>query len=71
MARSSYAEIGGYKSTDGGKTWKNMGLHDTHHISKIVIDPYNPEIVYVAALGHLYTRNTERRLFKTTDGGRT
>jgi len=71
MARSSYAGIGVYKSTDGGKTWKNMGLHDTHHISKIVIDPYNPDIVYVAALGHLYTRNEERGLFKTTDGGKT
>ena len=48
-----------------------MGLSDTHHIGRIVIDPVNPDIVYVAALGHLYTRNEERGLYKTTDGGRT
>lgn len=62
---------GVYKSTDGGKTWKNMGLKDTHHIGRIVIHPTNPDIVYVAALGHLWGPNKERGLFKTTDGGKT
>lgn len=70
MARSSYAGVGIFKSTDGGKTWKNMGLHDSHHISKILIDPVDPDIVYVAVLGHEYTFNEERGLFKTTDGGK-
>jgi len=69
--RSGYWGDGVYKSTDGGKTWANMGLQDSHHISRIVVHPSNPEIVYVAALGHLYTPNQERGVFKTTDGGRT
>lgn len=62
---------GVYKSTDGGTTWKNMGLHDTHHIGRIVIHPTNPDIVYVAGLGHLWGPNKERGLFKTDDGGKT
>jgi photosystem II stability/assembly factor-like uncharacterized protein/prefoldin subunit 5 len=61
---------GVYKSSDGGRTWKNMGLCDTHHIGRIVIHPTNPDIVYVAALGHLWGPNAERGLFKTTDGGK-
>ncbi|MCK4363541.1 MAG: hypothetical protein KAW85_01955, partial [Candidatus Aminicenantes bacterium] len=60
-----------YKSTDGGRTWKNMGLRDTHHIGRIVIHPTNPDIVYVAALGHLWGPNKERGLFRTMDGGKT
>jgi len=60
---------GVYKSTDGGKTWQNMGLKDTHHIGRIVIHPTNPDIVYVAALGHLWGPNKERGLYKTVDGG--
>jgi photosystem II stability/assembly factor-like uncharacterized protein len=62
---------GVYKSLDGGKTWKNMGLSDTHHIGRIVIHPTNPDIVYVAALGHLWGPNKERGLFRTVDGGKT
>ncbi|MGQ9619273.1 MAG: VPS10 domain-containing protein [Candidatus Aminicenantia bacterium] len=70
-SRSSYAGTGVFKSTDGGKTWKNMGLHDSHHIGRIIIHPENPNIVFVAVVGHLFTENEERGLFKTTDGGKT
>jgi photosystem II stability/assembly factor-like uncharacterized protein len=71
MARSSYAGTGIFKSKDGGKTWENMGLSDSHHIARIVIDPKDPDVVYVAVLGHEYTFNAQRGLFKTTDGGLT
>jgi photosystem II stability/assembly factor-like uncharacterized protein len=64
----SYGD-GVYKSTDGGKTWKNMGLKKTFQIGRIVVHPKNPDIVYVGALGRLYGPNEERGLFKTTDGG--
>ncbi|GAI81905.1 unnamed protein product, partial [marine sediment metagenome] len=60
---------GVYKSNDGGKTWIHMGLEDTHHVGRIVLDPYNPEVAYVAAVGHLWGPNQQRGLFKTTDGG--
>ena len=60
-----------YKSNDGGKTWKNMGLADTHHIGRVVIHPKNPDVVYVAALGHLWGANPERGVYKTADGGKT
>src|SRR6185295_11011549 len=60
---------GVYKSTDGGKNWKNMGLKATFQIGKIVIHPKNPDIVYVGALGRLYGTSEERGLYKTTDGG--
>jgi len=70
-SRSSYAGTGIYKTTDGGETWKNMGLRDSHHISEIIIDPKNNNIVYVAVLGHLYTTNEQRGIFKTLDGGKT
>lgn len=62
---------GVYKSTDGGKTWTNMGLRNTRHIGEIHIDPRNNDHVYVAALGNLWGRNDERGLYKTTDGGKT
>jgi len=62
---------GVYKSTDGGQTWSNIGLRDTKQISKIIVDPQNAKVVYVAALGHAYTPNAERGVFKSTDGGST
>lgn len=62
---------GVYKSTDAGKTWKHVGLAPTQHISRIVIDPKNPNIVLVAAQGALYSPSKERGIFKSTDGGAT
>ncbi len=60
---------GVYKSTDAGKTWTHLGLKETQHIARIIIHPDNPDVVYVAAQGQFYGRNTERGIFKTTDGG--
>jgi photosystem II stability/assembly factor-like uncharacterized protein len=60
-----------YKTLDGGKTWKHMGLKETEHISAIAINPQNPDIVYVAAVGHAFAPNEERGVFMTTDGGKT
>jgi photosystem II stability/assembly factor-like uncharacterized protein len=62
---------GMYKSTDGGKTWTFIGLGDTHIITWVLVDPTNPDVVYVAALGHLFGSNPDRGVFKTTDGGKT
>jgi len=70
-SRSSYAGAGVYKSTDGGKTWQRLGLADSHHIGRIVLHPSDPNTAWVAAVGHLYTPNRERGIFKTTDGGKT
>ena len=67
---SSFGD-GIYKTTDGGKTFTNIGLKDTQTIARIVIDPKNPETVYVASPGHLFGPNPERGIFKTTDGGKT
>ena len=61
---------GVYRSSDAGKTWTHVGLSDTHAISRIRIDPANPELVYVAALGHPYGTNTERGVFRSRDGGK-
>lgn len=69
--RSSYWGDGVYKTTDGGETWTNTGLHDSHHIGRIVVDPADSNRVFVAALGHLYTPNEERGLYRTSDGGET
>lgn len=69
--QSSSWGCGVFKSVDGGATWQHMGLSDTLHIARIVIHPTNPDIVYVAAVGHLWGPNEERGLFRTTDGGKT
>lgn len=69
--RSSQTGAGIFKSTDGGNSWKHMGLIDTNTISRILIHPKNSDIVYVAASGHEWTKNEERGLYKTTDGGQT
>src|SRR5438270_605039 len=61
---------GMYKSTDAGKTWHSIGLEDTRHIGRLAVNPKNPDIVFVAALGHAYGRNTERGVFRSTDGGK-
>ncbi|MCB0382432.1 MAG: glycosyl hydrolase [Psychroserpens sp.] len=70
-SRSSYAGIGILKSTDNGKTWQNMGLTDSHHIGRILINPNNADEVVVGVTGHLYSPNQERGIYKTTDGGQT
>ena len=70
-SRSSYAGMGMYKSKDNGKTWEYLGLPETHHIGKILLHPSDPNTVWVAALGHLYSFNKERGVFKTKDGGKT
>ena len=62
---------GVYKTTDGGKTWRHLGLEETQAVARIRIHPTNPDIVYVAALGHPYGDNPERGVFKSTDGGNT
>lgn len=61
---------GVYKSSDAGKTWTNIGLTDTRHIGRIAVDPNHPEVVYVAALGHVYGPNRERGVFRSQDGGK-
>jgi len=62
---------GMYKSTDAGKTWKKIGLDATHHIARVVVDPKNPNIVFVAAQGSLYSSSNDRGIYKSTDGGTT
>jgi photosystem II stability/assembly factor-like uncharacterized protein len=66
---TSYGD-GVYKSTDGGRSWKHMGLDRTRHISDIIIDPRNPDLVYVAAQGAVHGNNPERGVYRSTDGGR-
>ncbi|MGA9769194.1 MAG: glycosyl hydrolase [Blastocatellia bacterium] len=68
---STSVGTGLYKSTDGGDTWKRVGLENSERIAQIVIDPKNSDTVYVAATGHLWDSNEERGVYKTTDGGKT
>lgn len=70
-SRSTYAGNGIHKSTDGGKTWEHIGLVHSQHIGQILIHPTNPDIVWVGSMGGLYSKNKERGLYKTTDGGKT
>jgi photosystem II stability/assembly factor-like uncharacterized protein len=70
-SRSSYAGIGLLKSQDGGASWQPMGFNEAHHFGKIEINPNNPDEVVVGVVGHLYTPNPERGVYKTTDGGKT
>ena len=60
---------GVYRSTDAGRTWKHLGLEDTHHIGRIRVHPRDPDVAYVAAVGHLWGPNPERGVYRTTDGG--
>ena len=57
---------GMYKSTDAGKSWTHIGLDDTQHIGRIAVDPKNPNVVFVAAIGHLYAPSAERGVFRST-----
>ena len=66
----SYGD-GMYKSSDGGKTWAHIGLRDSRQIGRILVDPHDPNLVFVAALGHAYGANQERGVFRSTDGGQT
>ena len=69
-SRSSYAGNGLYRSDDGGQSWTHLGLDETHHIGRVIVDPNDGDRVWVAALGHLYSSNPERGVFLSTDGGR-
>ena len=69
-SRSSYSGNGIYKSSDNGKTWTHLGLPETQHIGKISLHPTEPNTAWVAAIGHLYSPNKERGVYKTTDGGK-
>src|SRR6476620_11235748 len=64
--------LGGiWRSEDGGRTWQNIGLKDGRHIIRILVHPRNPDVVWVAVMGHLFGPNDERGVYKTTDGGKT
>ena len=69
-SRSSYAGTGLYRSADNGKTWEWRGLPESHHIARVVLHPTDPNILWVAVLGHLYSSNEERGIYKTIDGGK-
>jgi photosystem II stability/assembly factor-like uncharacterized protein len=69
-SRSSYAGTGVYKSSDNGKNWSYLGLPESQHIGEIILHPTNENIAWVAVLGHLYSANKERGVYKTTDGGK-
>jgi photosystem II stability/assembly factor-like uncharacterized protein len=71
VVRYSYPGDGVYKSTDAGATWQHMGLRPTQHISRILIHPTDPNVVYVASMGPLHTRSPDRGVYRTRDGGAT
>src|SRR5277367_4327084 len=66
----SYGD-GMYKSVDGGKTWTHIGLEDTRHVSRVIVHPSNPDVLFVAAMGHAYGANETRGVFRSSDGGKT
>ena len=70
-SRSSYAGIGILKSTDKGKNWENIGLTDSHHIGRVMINPNNYNEIVIGVIGHLYSKNSQRGVFKTKNGGKT
>lgn len=70
-SRSSYSGYGIFSSDDNGKTWNHLGLEETHHTGRIILHPTNKNTMWVGALGHLYSENAERGVYKTTDGGAT
>ncbi len=70
-SRSSYAGTGVYKSTDGGQTWMHLGLDETHHTGRIILHPDDPDVAWIASIGHLYSPGPDRGVYKTTDGGQT
>ena len=69
-SRTTYAGTGVFKSVDGGKSWASTGLTDSHHVGKLLVDATNPDVVFAAAMGPLYTDGGERGLYRTTDGGK-
>ena len=70
-SRSSYPGVGILKSEDNGKNWQNVGLRDSHHISRIIINPKDSQHIVVAVIGHLYSKNNQRGVFNSFDGGKT
>src|SRR5689334_3229145 len=68
-SRSSYSGVGLYFSPDSGKTWQHKGMAETQHIGKVLIHPSQPNTIFIAAVGHLFSPNKARGIFKTTDGG--
>ena len=70
-SRSSYSGNGIYRSIDNGDTWEHLGLDESHHIGRIILHPNDKNIIWVASLGHLYSSNKDRGLYKSMDGGKT
>lgn len=70
-SRSTYAGIGMYKSDDNGRSWEYLGLPESHHIGEVTLHPGDPAVAWVAVMGHLYSPNKERGIYKTVDGGKT